>query len=122
MRPVNNVVFGAHPTISRFMKSIFELRPVKPRYNAVWDVNVVLNYLETLFPLKDISLKKLTIKLTMVIALVSAQRPQSTHLLNINNMVRKETSFLCTIDRHVKQSRPGYKLPVIELSKFPDNC
>ena len=48
-----------------------------PRYAAVWDVNQVLDYLKTLYPVHEISRKSLTLKLTMLLALVTAQRGQS---------------------------------------------
>jgi hypothetical protein len=41
---------------------------------------------------RDITLKDLTLKLTMLIALVSAQRRQSIRLLNIDYMVKDDTS------------------------------
>lgn len=33
---------GSHPLVIRYMKGIFVLKPPKPRYTAVWDVNHVL--------------------------------------------------------------------------------
>ena len=54
-----------------------------PRYTAVWNVNQVLDYLKTLYPVNGISLKSLTLKLTMLLALVTAQRGQSLLLLNV---------------------------------------
>ena len=43
--------------ISRFMKGYFNQRPPRPRYNYTWRVSKVLDYLKTLFPLCDLSLK-----------------------------------------------------------------
>ena len=51
----------------------------------------------------------------MLIALVSAQ------LLNIDYMVKDDTSYVFTIKDHIKQSRPGYMPPSIELKAFPHN-
>ena len=39
---------GAHPIVIRFMRGIFNLKPVKSRYSETWDVNKVLIYLRTL--------------------------------------------------------------------------
>ena len=68
---------GNLPLVKRLLKGIFQLRPSVPRYNCVWDVKIVLNFLETLSPLHDINLKDLTIKLTMLMVLLSAQRVQT---------------------------------------------
>ena len=71
-------VIGAHPIVVRFMKEIFNLKPVKARYCETWDVNKVLLYLRTLSTLATLSLKMLSLKL--------ASRTQSIHVLNISNL------------------------------------
>ena len=88
------------------------------RYTAVWDVNQVLDYLETLSPVNEISLKSLTLKLTMLLALVTAQRGQSLLLLNVDPMIDNRTSVAFPLREHVKQSKPGSKGMVIELKSF----
>ena len=59
---------GTNSFVTRFMKGIFNLKPPRPRYNAEWDVKVVLNYLRSLDTNKDLSLKWLTLKLCMLLA------------------------------------------------------
>ena len=54
--------FGTHPLVTRFMKGIYELIKPKPKYNQIWDVSQVLDYLKTLYPLEKLSLKELTQK------------------------------------------------------------
>lgn len=65
---IDGIPFGKHPLVIRFLKGVFESRPAMPRYTAVWDVNQVLDYLKTLSPVNEISLKSLTLKLTMLLA------------------------------------------------------
>ena len=70
-----------------------------------------------------LDLKMLILKLVMLIALVSAQRGQSLHILDIGPGCMKEVpdgyEFLLTA--HIKQSRPGYKAPTVVLRPYPDN-
>ena len=42
------------------MKGVFELKPSLPKYQATWDVDIVLHYLESLQPVNILSLKLLT--------------------------------------------------------------
>ena len=63
--------------ISRFMKGLFHVIPLKPRYQFTWDVSKVLTFLSTLFPLDRLSMKMLTLKLTALIALLTAPRAQT---------------------------------------------
>ena len=52
---------------------------------------------------------------------MSAQRRQSIHLLNIECMAKDDATYVCTLNKHIKQSRPGYTPPRIEFNAFPDN-
>ena len=75
---------GSHPIVSRFMKGIYKSTPPMPRYQSTWDVQPVLSYLSRLTPVEKLDLKSLTLKVTMLVALVSAQRSQTLHMRNIN--------------------------------------
>ena len=71
---INNACVGAHPMVSRPMKGIFNLYPAVPRYTKMWDISVVLKYLNRLSPAPHLSLKKLTLKLIMIMIIMKASR------------------------------------------------
>ena len=102
--------FGSHPLTVRFMKGVFEKRTPHPRYNKIWDVSLVLNYLTTLDPIEKLTLKDLTLKLLMLLLLVTGQRGQSIHLLNIVTMHLGDTSCVFNLTSHTKASQPGQLL------------
>lgn len=83
-----NITVGNHPLVQRFLKGVFQTRPAFPHYTFTWDTSVVLNYLKTLHPPKDMTLKCLTYKLVMLCALVTGQRCQTLHLMNLGQMHR----------------------------------
>ena len=68
--PVDGCLIGSHSLVSKFMKGVFQSRPSCPRHLATWDVSVSLSYLRTVSPKEDLSLKEVTFKLTMLMALV----------------------------------------------------
>ena len=117
--PTDNVNIGSHPIVSRFMKGIFKNNPPTPRYRNTWDVSPVLSYLSSLPKPNQSSLKSLTLKLVMLVALVSAQRGQSLHMLDIQFMKDGDTFFEFALPEHIKQSRPGYKVPSVLLQAYP---
>ena len=82
--PVDGVAMGSHPLVKRLMKGSFNLKPPTPRYSHTWDVSTVLNYLKGLGGNSDLSMKQLTMKLVVLIALVTGQRCQTLSLLNLN--------------------------------------
>ena len=79
--------------MKRFLKGVYEARPSKPSYAVTWDVNKVLNYLESIST-TECSLKDLTLKVVTLMPLVSAQRGQTIHYLSLEDMVVSETHFL----------------------------
>ena len=57
------------------MKGIFNLRPAAPKYLKIWDVSVLLKYFKISLSLAPLlSLKKLTLKLVMIMAIIKASR------------------------------------------------
>ena len=55
----------------------------------------------------------------MLVALVSAQRGQSLHMLDIQFMKEGDTVFEFALPEHIKQSHPGYKVPSVLLQAYP---
>ena len=112
---------GQHPLVCRFLKAVFNERPALPRYNTIWDVNVVLDYLVTLSPVRKLSLKDLTRKLVMLLSVLSAQRGQTLHLLDVRNMELTFSRVKFSIHDVVKQTRPGKHLTELAFTGYaPD--
>ena len=113
--------FGEHKLVRKFIKGVFELRPALPRYSTTWDVDVVFEYLETLKPHDKLTLKEITLKLVMLLALLSGQRCQTITKLSLSAMKLQDTKCVFNIDFLIKQSRKGKHLAPIEFLAFPDN-
>ena len=64
---------GQHPLVCNLLAGIINERPPQPRYQQMWDVNLVLTHLQSSKP-DNLSLsdKDLTEKLAMLLALTSA--------------------------------------------------
>ena len=52
---VDGVEVEKHPVISRLLKGAYHARPPLPRYTCTWDVQVVLQYFESLGPSTSLS-------------------------------------------------------------------
>lgn len=115
------MTFGNHPLVSRFLKGVFELKPSLPRYNHIWDVSVVLEHLKTIKPVDSLDLKVLTLKLTMLLCLLTGQRCQTLSKLDIKLMQKLPGKYVFTIGEKLKTTKPGKHLEPIELTAFePD--
>ena len=80
--------FGSLDCVQRFMKGAFETNPTLPseRKIVTWDPQRVLDFLEPRFPHDTLTVKELTLKLTLFLAILSGQRSQTIHALDIDNM------------------------------------
>lgn len=118
----DNRTVGSHPLVNRFLKAASNNRPSIPRYQSVWDPTRVLTYLKTLPPLGSVGLKKLTHKLFMLTALVTGQRCQSLHLMDLTSMQQNDVHYKFIIKDIVNQSAPGRNQPELILSAFTADC
>ena len=73
--------------VSRLFKYFEKKRPTVPRYSVTWDVNSVLAFLKSWHPIKELSLKQLTLKTCMLIALCSSDRAQTIHQMRVDRCV-----------------------------------
>ncbi|CAC5417746.1 unnamed protein product [Mytilus coruscus] len=108
---------GKHNLVKRFMRGIFQLRPSLPRYNFTWNVSDLLNYLDTLEN-NSLTLKQITLKCVSLLSLLTVQRLQSIHLLDIRNLEFSNDIVKIKIGDILKQTRPGKHLNEIVLNSF----
>lgn len=104
---VDSASIGQHPTISRLMAGISNARPPLPRYSATWDVNIVLEHIESKGVNEKLSLKALTLKTAMLLALTRPSRSADLHSLNIG-LVRSNPEGICFLpSKPAKQTKAG---------------
>ena len=118
---LDNVPLGQHPIISRLIKGVFASRPVIPKTNVIWDPQIVLKYLKRLSPCKKLNLSVLTWKLAVLTALLTGQRAQSLHMIDIRNISISNSKVKIRFGDLLKQSRPGFQLNEITIKAYaPD--
>ena len=81
------------------MKGVFELRPAFQKYEVTWDVDLVLRYLELLFPLDKLAPKELSYDVIMLIALLPGQRCQTLHSLTLPCMTLSSDKCVSSLPR-----------------------
>lgn len=116
---LDSISVGSHPLVTRFLRGVFNIRPTKPRYTNIWDVNKVLVYLRKLSPLKKLTLKDLTLKLVMLMGLTNASRVQTLHLLTVSKLQKLKFQFVIYFDGLLKQSRPNYNVSFLKFEAYP---
>lgn len=119
LRDNTNTDIGKHPLVTRFMRGVFKLRPPRPKYNSTWDVNIVLSHLRGVDN-KSCSIKQLTLKCAMLLALCTGQRVQTLEALRISNLTAGENKRSFIVDKILKTSRPGHSNLVINVCRYAE--
>ena len=70
---------GEHPQVSSLITEVFNNRPTQPKYNFIWDIQLVLDYLKKELPNNsDLSEKLLTFKVNVTGFDISIQSNRSS--------------------------------------------
>ncbi|KAJ8031599.1 hypothetical protein HOLleu_24840 [Holothuria leucospilota] len=107
------------PMVARFLKGIFSTYPPMPRYTEIWNVSLVLDYIRGLPPVEELDLKMLSLKLCFLVAITSAQRLQTLHLLQLDQLTLNDDSAVFRVTKFLKQNRPGNVGFEVLLEAYP---
>lgn len=107
--------------IHRYLKGLRNIKPPRARYSNTWDPHSVLMYLKNLYPLEELSLENLTLKLVTLLALISAHRMQTLSKIKLDNIIKTEEGIQIFIDEKIKTSGRNTPQPVLFLPFFRNN-
>ena len=119
--PINGVSVGKHPQVSALLAGVYNRRFPQPKYNFIWDVKMVIDYLNSLGENSNLSDKILTQKLSTLLALTSAARAHEIALLDIRFLVRHHSGYTFSFNKPTKVDRPGKKRPPLKFLPFLEN-
>ena len=92
--PIGGLNVGKHPQVCELMKGVGNLKPPRPKYEKIWDVSQVLDYLKSLPDNKDLDMKNLTHKLTTLLGLMEVKRVLELHSLDLSFMTKYEDYYV----------------------------
>lgn len=115
---IMNNELGNDPRIRRFFKGVASLKPQKPRYSYTWDPATVLDWLSKVYPNEEISLEKLSKKLVILLALITAQRVQTLALIKLENIKVSNNEITITIPDRIKTTGRNRDQPLLNIPFF----
>ena len=92
--PVEGFKVGEHPLVKDAMSGVDIKRPPKPKYCVIWDVEKVLNFFRKQPDDGKLSLRMLTHKAAMLLALAAVSRGSELKMLNIKYMAESDTKLV----------------------------
>ena len=118
---IDGMSIGQHPAITRVLKGAYQSRPPLPRYSSFWDVGVVIEYLKTLGPNESLSLRMLTLKTTMLMALTRPSRAADLCSLDIQARSYVTNGVIFRATHLSKQSRASKPLADFFFPAFQED-
>ena len=111
---------GKHPLICLLVKGAYERNPPAPRYDRFWDVGKVFDLFKKWGRSSELDLKHLTLKLTLLLLLVSSQRGQTILCLRLEDLEMDEVVTF-RMRSLLKHNRLGDRLDTLTFKPF-DQC
>ena len=105
--------------LSTYMKGVKNESPHLPKYSAIWDADLLLDYLNAQGLPSSLDLKQLTLKLAALLLVSSGQRVQSLERLSLDNLLFGPDLAQFTILSKLKQTMD--KATEICFKSFPEN-
>ncbi|XP_059612599.1 uncharacterized protein LOC132259072 [Phlebotomus argentipes] len=99
--------------LKRFFKGVVRIRPSKPKYDSTWDPKVVLELYRQKPINAELTLKDLSFKLIILLALITGHRMQTFSLINIEDIRETEERIEIRIPKRIKTSSVGRSQPVL---------
>jgi len=118
---VEGYSIGQHPLITRMLKGAFNERPPIARYSTFWDVGVVLKYLKGLGENDKLSLRLLTLKSVMLLALTRPARSVDLSKLDITARSFSGEGVTFKAQHLSKQSRASKPLADFFYPRYPED-
>lgn len=106
--------------ITRFMRGIFKNRPTRAKYTTTWNVDYVLQYIESVPETSDLKIKEFSQKTVTLMILVTAQRLQAMALIIIDNIKISASAINIKIPELIKTLKPGGFQPDLTLPFFAE--
>ena len=113
---------GQHRNVCWVTKGSHERHPPGPRYPSFWDVKLVLSLFKRWGSNDTLSFKFLSMKLAMLLLLVTSQRGQTIVALDIDHMLEDGDKIIFNMTKLLKSNRCGDRLSTVMLKRYaPDS-
>lgn len=100
------------------MKGVFHNRPALPKYNVTWDVDDVVKFLASWPDIQLLTLRQLTLRLAMLLCLVSGQRGEAIHKMKVSDIKFVENMCTITFSSILKTSTPKRHTQPLQIHCF----
>lgn len=117
--PRQGETIGSEKIVSRVVKATNNLNPSAPRYTRFWDVGRVFHMFRSWGDNQGLDRYKMTLKTTVLLLLLSAQRGQTIWRLNVSGLEIRDGKMFFRMKHLLKHNRPGDPLDTVIIPAYP---
>ncbi len=117
--PLDSTPIGQHPLVIRLLKGCYNTNPPKPRYNAIWNVEQVLNFMREKGDNSCLDLPSITKKLATLLAITTWLRTAELASLDPSSMKQQSSGVRLSLSKPRKTQSSG-PLQTVLLTSFPE--
>lgn len=117
IKPIEGENVSEHPLVVRLLKGCYNLKPPAPRYNELWDPDIVPNHFATLGSNIDLALPILSKKLAMLLSLSIISRVSEICSISFSS-IHFSTTALSFSFRRVQKSQQSGPLQSFVIRRF----
>lgn len=117
--PVESFPIGQHPWVVRLLKGCYNINPPRPRYTAMWNIEVVLGFMRRQGRNENIDLASLSKKLATLLAITTWLRTSELAALDLTSFTEQSSGVRLSLLRPRKSQSNG-PLRSICLTPYPD--
>lgn len=117
---IRNKRVGQSDNVCWLLKGIRNKNPPLARWNATWDVDVLLDFLREWSPLARLTLKQLTQKLVCLLLITSCQRVQTVTALKLSEKIEGTEDVVFRLTTRLKHNTRG-TLSLIQFKPFKED-
>ena len=112
---------GGHPLVKRLLRGVFLRTPPKPRYDGIWDVNIMFNFLRGNPTVGNLCLEDLSLFTVTLLLILSAERCQTLAKLTLEGVKLEGDNVVLKVEGLLKTSRPGHHKSELVLKAYPED-
>ena len=118
---INEIPVKKELRISTLFAGVYSIKPPQPRYTFIWDVKKVTDFLTTSNSPSELSLKDLTLKLTLPLALTPAARVSEIGFTDIWYLLKHSSGYTFHFGKNTKTSKRSKSRGLIKFHIFKKN-
>lgn len=119
LEPIEGVEIGKLSLVKQLMKGIYNLNPPKPKYESMWDMQIILDYFSKIGSNDKLQFRVLSGKLATLLALATLTRVSELASISLGSVKFNKNSVCFSLSKLKKSQRAG-PLKTIKLNRLKE--